>query len=132
MREPEQEDQAIETLLDWLKEMVGHYHLHDETYQTAEDFVDLFIKVAPPVPKHRLQLVGITCLLISSKASESFPPGVEELADVTDWNCSVEEIQQLEEVITRGFSSGQISIKDLSGLGWGPVLTPNPEGKQNT
>ena len=95
------------------------HHLCEETFYIAEDFVDLFIKMAPPVPKNRLQLVGITSLYISSKATESLPPGVEELAYMTDGACTVEEIQQLEEVITRGFGGGQISIEDLGGLRWG-------------
>ena len=45
-------------------EVGNEYHLLYETYYTEEENVDLFIRVVP-VPKNRLQLVGITSLYIS-------------------------------------------------------------------
>ena len=98
----------IQTLLDWLKEVWEVYRLHKKTFYLAKDFIDHFLSVAPPKPKNRLQLVGITCLFMSTRIEESFPPRLEELAYITAGACTVEEIQQLEIIISRGLNSRRI------------------------
>ena len=115
------------TLFEWLEVVWGVYQLYKKTFYLAEDLIDHFLSVAPPVPKNRLQLVGITCLFMSTRIEESFPPRLEELAYITAGACTVEEIQQLEIIISRGLNGGQISIEDLGDLSWG-----QEEGKPDT
>jgi len=100
-------------LLDWLIEVCEVYRLHRETFYLAVDFIDRFLAVAPPVPKNRLQLIGVSCLFIGAKIEEIYPPKLQEFAYVTDGACKEEEILQMELMI-------------LKGLNWGlSPMTPN-------
>ena len=75
--------------------------------------------MAPPVPKNRLQLIGITCLFMSCRVEESSPPSLEDLAGLTNGAVTAKEIQQLI-TISRGLKGKPIPFKDLKDLGWGP------------
>jgi len=100
-------------LLDWLIEVCEVYRLHRETFYLAVDFIDRFLGVAGPVPKNRLQLIGITCLFIGAKIEEIYPPKLQEFAYVTDGACTEDEILSMELVV-------------LKGLNWGlSPMTPN-------
>lgn len=55
-------------LLDWLIEVCEVYRLHRETFYLAVDFIDRFLAKSSPVPKNRLQLIGITCLSLAPRS----------------------------------------------------------------
>lgn len=100
-------------LLDWLIEVCEVYRLHRETFYLAIDFIDRFLAKSAPVPKNRLQLIGITCLFVGAKIEEIYPPKLQEFAYVTDGACTEDEILQMELVV-------------LKGLNWGlSPMTPN-------
>jgi len=100
-------------LLDWLVEVCEVYRLHRETFYLAVDFIDRFLGVSHPVPKNRLQLIGVTCLFIGAKIEEIYPPKLQEFAYVTDGACTEEEILKMELMI-------------LKELNWGlSPMTPN-------
>merc|ERR1719285_1597083 len=101
-------------LLDWLIEVCEVYKMHRETFYLAVDFFDRYLGVtADPVPKNRLQLIGVSCLFIGAKIEEIYPPKLQEFAYVTDGACTEEEILNMELMI-------------LKGLNWGlSPMTPN-------
>lgn len=83
-------------LLDWLIEVCEVYRLHRETFYLAVDFLDRYLGIAEPVPKNRLQLIGVTCLFIGAKLEEIYPPKLQEFAYVTDGACTEAEILAME------------------------------------
>ncbi|XP_069565971.1 G1/S-specific cyclin-E1 [Brachyistius frenatus] len=88
-------------LLDWLMEVSEVYKLHRETYHLAQDYFDRFMATQRNVFKSTLQLIGITCLFISAKVEEMYPPKVHQFAYVTDEACSEDEILSMEIIIMK-------------------------------
>jgi len=101
-------------LLDWLIEVCEVYKMHRETFYLAVDFFDRYLGVtADPVPKNRLQLIGVTCLFVGAKLEEIYPPKLQEFAYVTDGACTEEEILAME-------------LEILKSLNWSlSPMTPN-------
>jgi len=85
-------------LVDWLIEVHLKYDLRRDTLFLAVSIVDRFLD-KQPVPRKKLQLCGITCLLIAAKFEEIFPPEIRDLVYMTDKSCSKEEILEMEVAI---------------------------------
>ena len=60
-------------LIDWLVEVAEEYRLEAETLFLAVNYIDRFLSYVP-VNRSKLQLVGVTCMLIASKYEEIHPP----------------------------------------------------------
>ena len=60
-------------LIDWLVEVAEEYRLVPETLYLAVNYIDRFLAHVP-VNRSKLQLVGVTCMLIASKYEEIHPP----------------------------------------------------------
>lgn len=60
-------------LVDWLVEVAEEYRLVPETLYLAVNYIDRFLAHVP-VNRSKLQLVGVTCMLIASKYEEIHPP----------------------------------------------------------
>lgn len=88
-------------LLDWLIEVCEVYRLHRETFHLAADFFDRYMSKTNEIPKTKLQLIGVTCLFISAKIEEIYPPKLQEFAYVTDGACSEEDILTMELVVLK-------------------------------
>merc|ERR1712042_209169 len=113
-RHPALQPRMRAILLDWLIEVCEVYRLHRETFYLAVDFIDRFLGItADPVPKNRLQLIGVTCLFVGAKLEEIYPPKLQEFAYVTDGACTEEEILAME-------------LEVLKSLNWSlSPMTPN-------
>ena len=72
-------DKMRAILVDWLIEVHSKFKLQKETLFITINIIDRFLEKAK-VSKSRLQLVGVTALLIASKYEEIYPP---ELTDIT-------------------------------------------------
>eukprot|EP00761_Pharyngomonas_kirbyi_P014151 gb/GECH01014181.1/.p1 GENE.gb/GECH01014181.1/~~gb/GECH01014181.1/.p1 ORF type:complete len:363 (+),score=56.19 gb/GECH01014181.1/:1-1089(+) len=87
-------------LVDWLNEVAQEYSLKRETLHLTVNFLDRFLS-RRPVSRDRLQLVGITCMLIASKYSEINPPSIEEFVYITDSAYSRLEVIAMESMILK-------------------------------
>ncbi|CAK9137914.1 unnamed protein product [Ilex paraguariensis] len=70
-------------LVDWLVEVCEEYKLVPDTLYLTVCLIDWFLS-QNYIERQRLQLLGITCMLIASKYEEICAPRVEELCFITD------------------------------------------------
>jgi len=85
-------------LVDWLVEVAEEYRLVPETLFLAVNYIDRFLAHVP-VNRSKLQLVGVTCMLIASKYEEIHPPAVDEFVYISDNTYKREEILHMEGMI---------------------------------
>mmetsp|Transcript_30069 Transcript_30069/g.58751 ORF Transcript_30069/g.58751 Transcript_30069/m.58751 type:complete len:454 (+) Transcript_30069:127-1488(+) len=85
-------------LVDWLVEVAEEYKLSSENLYLSTNYVDRFLTVMP-VMRGRLQLVGVSCMLIASKYEEIFAPQVDDFVYITDNTYSSTELLHMETVI---------------------------------
>jgi cyclin B len=82
-------------LIDWLIEVHMKYKLKTETLFLAVNLIDRYL-AKRPVTRKKLQLVGVTGMLIAAKFEEIYPPEVRDFVYITDKAYSKEEILQME------------------------------------
>ena len=70
-------------LVDWLVEVHLKFKLVPETLYLTINLIDRYLELAE-VSRPKLQLVGVTCLLIASKYEEIFPPELRDLVYICD------------------------------------------------
>ncbi|KAB5553290.1 hypothetical protein DKX38_010601 [Salix brachista] len=70
-------------LIDWLVEVSEEYTLVPDTLYLTVNLIDRFLSQTY-IEKQRLQLLGVTCMLIASKYEEIIPPRVEGFCFITD------------------------------------------------
>jgi cyclin-A len=78
-------------LVDWLVEVAELYNLSSQTLYLSANYIDRFLSVVP-VLRGKLQLVGVSCMLIASKYEEIYPPKVDDFAYITDNSYTEEEV----------------------------------------
>ena len=62
-------------LVDWLVEVADEYSLTSETLFLTLNYLDRYLGLKL-VKRNRLQLVGITCMLVASKYEDIYAPPV--------------------------------------------------------
>uniref|UniRef100_W5KXG5 G2/mitotic-specific cyclin-B1 n=1 Tax=Astyanax mexicanus TaxID=7994 RepID=W5KXG5_ASTMX len=87
-------------LIDWLVQVQIKFRLLQETMYMTVAIIDRFLQ-DHPVPKKRLQLVGVTAMFIASKYEEMYPPEIADFAFVTDRAYTTAEIRDMEMNILR-------------------------------
>ncbi|KAL7450155.1 hypothetical protein ACHAWC_002122 [Mediolabrus comicus] len=87
-------------LVDWLVEVHMKFKLELETLYLAINITDRYLAKAE-VKKPKLQLVGVTALLIASKYEEIYPPELRDLVYICDKAYSGNEILEMEEIILK-------------------------------
>ncbi len=70
-------------LVDWMVEVHIKYKQVPETLYLTIQLIDRYLQLKP-VRRSKLQLVGVSCLLLASKYEEIYPPEVRDLVHVTD------------------------------------------------
>ncbi|KAL8143895.1 hypothetical protein V2J09_016927 [Rumex salicifolius] len=78
-------------LIDWLVEVTEEYKLVPDTLYLTVNLIDRFLS-CNYIEKQRLQLLGVTCMLIASKYEEISAPRVEEFCFITDNTYTKEEL----------------------------------------
>jgi cyclin A len=82
-------------LMDWLVEVAEEYHLTNETLHLAKQYIDRFLGLQK-VTRARLQLVGVSGMLIASKFEEIFPPGVDDFVYISDNTFTRNQVIEME------------------------------------
>ncbi|KAJ4718209.1 Cyclin A2 [Melia azedarach] len=87
-------------LVDWLVEVSEEYKLVPDTLYMTVYLIDSFLS-QNYIERQRLQLLGITCMLIASKYEEICAPRVEEFCFITDNTYSREEVLKMESQVLK-------------------------------
>ncbi|KAM5293360.1 G2/mitotic-specific cyclin-B2 [Ctenodactylus gundi] len=87
-------------LVDWLVQVHSKFRLLQETLYMCVAVMDRFLQVQP-VSRKKLQLVGITALLLASKYEEMFCPNIEDFVYITDNAYTSAQIREMETQILK-------------------------------
>ncbi|XP_057240522.1 G2/mitotic-specific cyclin-B2 [Malurus melanocephalus] len=87
-------------LVDWLVQVHSRFHLLQETLYMCVAIIDRFLQ-SHPVPRKKLQLVGVTALLVASKYEEILSPDVADFVYITDNAYTSNEIREMEIIILK-------------------------------
>jgi len=87
-------------LVDWLVEVHLKFKLVPETLYLTVNIIDRYLSKTE-VSRPKLQLVGVTALLIASKYEEIYPPELRDLVYICDRAYSKLEILDMEEIILK-------------------------------
>ncbi|EXC25827.1 hypothetical protein L484_019461 [Morus notabilis] len=90
-------------LVDWLVEVSEEYKLVPDTLYLTVYLIDRFLS-QNYIERRKLQLIGITCMLISSKYEEICAPRVEEFCFITDNTYTREEVLKMEIEVLKCFN----------------------------
>ncbi|XP_014500307.1 cyclin-A2-2 [Vigna radiata var. radiata] len=82
-------------LVDWLVEVSEEYRLVPDALYLTVNLIDRYLSTEF-IQKQRLQLLGVTSMLIASKYEEMCPPRVEEFCFITDNTYTKEEVLKME------------------------------------
>ncbi|XP_022131362.1 cyclin-A2-2-like isoform X2 [Momordica charantia] len=82
-------------LIDWLVEVSEEYKLVSDTLYLTVNLIDRFLSRSF-IERHRLQLLGVTCMLIATKYEEVCAPFVEEFCFITDNTYTRGEVLKME------------------------------------
>ena len=85
-------------LVDWLVEVAEEYKLSADTLYLSVGYIDRVLSVQP-VARTKLQLLGVTCMLIASKYEEIYAPQVDEFCYITDNTYSREDVLLMERTV---------------------------------
>ncbi|KAJ0824820.1 putative cyclin domain-containing protein [Helianthus annuus] len=85
-------------LIDWLVEVCEEYGLASETFYLTVALIDIYLS-KKCIGKRRLQLLGITCMLVASKYEEICAPRVEEFCFITDSTYTRADVLEMEHQI---------------------------------
>ncbi|CAN1274290.1 CYCA3-4 [Linum perenne] len=100
-------------LVDWLVEVAEEYKLVSDTLYLTITYIDRFLSLTPS-NKQRLQLLGVSSMLIASRKYEEItPPNVDDFCYITDNTYSKDEVVKMEADILKRlkFELGTPTIK---------------------
>ncbi|XP_072297884.1 G2/mitotic-specific cyclin-B2-like isoform X2 [Eucyclogobius newberryi] len=87
-------------LVDWLVQVHSRFQLLQETLYLTVAVLDRFLQVQP-VSRKKLQLAGVTAMLVACKFEEMFAPAVGDFAYITDNAFSKAQILEMEQLLLR-------------------------------
>ncbi|XP_047328203.1 cyclin-A1-4 [Impatiens glandulifera] len=82
-------------LIDWLIEVSEEYRLVPDTLYLTINYIDRYLS-GNVMDRHRLQLLGVSCMMIAAKYEEISAPQVEEFCYITDNTYFKDEVLQME------------------------------------
>lgn len=87
-------------LIDWLIQVHLRFHLLQETLYLTVGIIDRFLQ-EQEVSRSKLQLVGVTSMLIASKYEEMYAPEIADFVYITDNAYSKSDIRKMECLILK-------------------------------
>lgn len=100
--QPDINDRMRGILIDWLIEVHLKFKLVPETLYLTVNLIDRYIEIEK-VKRDKLQLVGVTAMLIACKYEEIYPPEVKDFVYITDNAYSNKEIMDMEYKMLKKF-----------------------------
>ncbi|KAK4274644.1 hypothetical protein QN277_017838 [Acacia crassicarpa] len=99
-------------LVDWLVEVAEEYNLVSDTLYLTVAYIDKYLSLNA-LSRHKLQLLGVSSMLIASKYEEIKPPEVEEFCYITDNTYTKEEVVTMEAEILKSlkYEMGYPTVK---------------------
>eukprot|EP00546_Thalassionema_frauenfeldii_P009980 CAMPEP_0178922998 /NCGR_PEP_ID=MMETSP0786-20121207/16473_1 /TAXON_ID=186022 /ORGANISM="Thalassionema frauenfeldii, Strain CCMP 1798" /LENGTH=492 /DNA_ID=CAMNT_0020597441 /DNA_START=110 /DNA_END=1588 /DNA_ORIENTATION=- len=85
-------------LIDWLVEVHMKFKLAPDTLYLCVNIIDRYCSVMN-VPRRKLQLVGVTALLLACKYEEIYPPEVRDCVYITDRAYTRQDVLDMEQDI---------------------------------
>lgn len=82
-------------LIDWLLEVHFKFKLLPETLYLTVNIIDRYLE-RKPVMRTKLQLVGVTAMLVASKFEEIYPPEVKDFVFITSNAYTHDDILDME------------------------------------
>lgn len=82
-------------LVDWLVEVAEEYKLAPQSLFLAVSYLDRFLS-RQQIDRSRLQLVGVTALLLAAKYWEIYPPAIDEFVYISDHTYTKAEVLAME------------------------------------
>jgi len=98
MEQPDINERMRAILIDWLVDVHLKFKLLPETLYLTVNLIDRFLSLQH-ITRQKLQLVGVTAMLISSKYEEIYPPEVRDFEYITDKAYTKEEILSMEAIM---------------------------------
>jgi hypothetical protein len=87
-------------LIDWLVEVHMKFRLMPETLYLSVNIIDRYLSIVQ-VERQKLQLVGVTSLLIACKYEEIYPPEVKDCVYITDRAYTRQDVLDMEAHIVK-------------------------------
>ncbi|KAL2520882.1 Cyclin-A3-2 [Forsythia ovata] len=99
-------------LVDWLVEVAEEYKLLPDTLYLTVSYIDRFLSMTA-INRQRLQLLGVSSMLIASKYEEISPPRVDDFCYITDNTYTKEEVVKMEADVLKSlkFEMGNPTVK---------------------
>ncbi|XP_071689529.1 G2/mitotic-specific cyclin C13-1-like [Rutidosis leptorrhynchoides] len=99
-------------LVDWLVEVAQEYKLLPDTLYLTISYIDRFLSLNV-LNRQRLQLLGVSSMLIASKYEEISPPHTEDFCYITDNTYTKQEVVKMEADVlkTLKFEMGNPTVK---------------------
>ncbi|KAL8252095.1 hypothetical protein R6Q59_035788 [Mikania micrantha] len=99
-------------LVDWLVEVAEEYRLLPDTLYLTISYIDRFLS-ANVLNRQRLQLLGVSSMLIASKYEEISPPHTEDFCYITDNTFTKQEVVKMEADVlkTLKFEMGNPTVR---------------------
>ena len=99
-KQPDINEQMRAILIDWLIEVHLRFHLKDQTLYITVGIIDLYLS-NKIIQRSKLQLLGITALLIACKSQEIYYPPIKDFIDITDKAYEKKELINMEYLVLR-------------------------------
>ncbi|XP_060199374.1 putative cyclin-A3-1 [Lycium barbarum] len=99
-------------LVDWLVEVSEEYKLLSDTLYLTVSYLDRFLSMNV-ISRQKLQLLGVSSMLIAAKYEEISPPHVEDFCYITDNTYTKEEVVKMEAHVLKSlkFEMGNPTVK---------------------